>query len=644
MKILLLLCALLPLTLAAGDRTAERARFKQLYSAAMRNEPLAAAQLRTLRAYPLYPYLEYPQLQARLASLPVSDLKKFFATYPDSLLTARLRTAWLRELARRGRWDLFADDYAPQTDPELQCDALAIELRASPGPPSQRLKPVLAMWDSGKAAPATCEPVFTLLRTQGVLTDARVWDRIVLAAQAGNPTLAQDIARRYAARQDQSYTALLVRALGTPGNVLVQKGLGQDSARVRAILGGAVARLARYDLPRALQVWRTAQQRYHFTVLESGPVQRAIALVAVAKEDKRRLDTLAAVPASAVDARIEQGRLREGLRARDWQKLALWTRGEPQGVLTNPLRWRYWHARALEELGRHAAAKKILVRLAKERDYYGFLASDKLGVQYTITDRPVAPGHTELASIAAQPGMKRAAEFFQLGLHGQARDEWNFTLATRTKRELEVAAKLAYDWGWYDRAITVLGQIPSYDDLDLRFPVLHKDLVLRYAKQRALSPALVYSIIRGESAFVTDARSPVGALGLMQLMPLTGEITAKSLGVELTTPDELTLPDKNIAIGSEYLRQVLHQFGGSFPLAAAAYNAGPRRVRQWLANSKCVPADVWVEIIPFAETEAYVRRALFYAAIYEWRLGETVNTLASRMTGFNTHAGGTLEC
>ena len=98
--------------------------------------------------------------------------------------------------------------------------------------------------------------------------------------------------------------------------------------------------------------------------------------------------------------------------------------------------------------------------------------------------------------------------------------------------------------------------------------------------------------------------------------------------------------ETNLAIGSEYLRQVLRQFGGSFPLAAAAYNAGPGRVRGWLKNSRCAPADIWVDTIPFAETEGYVRRALFYAAIYEWRLGVTVATLADRMRGM-THAAGT---
>ena len=443
MKYCVLLFALLPTMLAATDHAQERQRFQQLYGAVARGEAVPDAQTKILRGYPLYPYLEYPRLLARVGELPITDVHKFFAAYPDSLLAARLRTAWLRELARRGQWDVFADDYTPQPDPELQCDALAIPLRRDEPLPPALLKPVLAVWATGKAVPAVCEPVFEKLHRQGVLTSASVWPRLLNAAQAGNLALAEDIARRYATPQDQTHARLLVRALSAPGNVLVQKGLTQDSSRIRTIVGSAIARLARIDLSRATQAWRTARQRYHFTPDEAGPTWRAIALAAVAKEDSRRLEYLAAIPASSVDEKVEQAQLREGLRARDWQKLVRWTRGEPHNALTNALRWRYWHARALDEIGRHAAAKRAFTRLAKERDYYGFLASDKLDLQYTFADHPVAPGHTELASIAAQPGIKRAAEFFQLGMRALARDEWNFALATRTKRELEVAAKLA---------------------------------------------------------------------------------------------------------------------------------------------------------------------------------------------------------
>ena len=216
-------------------------------------------------------------------------------------------------------------------------------------------------------------------------------------------------------------------------------------------------------------------------------------------------------------------------------------------------------------------------------------------------------------------------------LRTQAHQEWQWVITRLPKREVEVAAQLAHEWGWHDRAIIALGAVQSYDDLELRFPLLFESTVRSAAKRRNMPPALVYSIIRGESAFVVDARSVAGALGLMQLLPGTAAETARHLGMAWRSPNELLSPEKNIMLGSEYLRRVMRQFGGSFPLAAAAYNAGPGRVKSWLAKDSCAPPDVWVELIPFTETEGYVRRALFYAAIYEHRMGESMTPLSSRL-------------
>jgi len=131
---------------------------------------------------------------------------------------------------------------------------------------------------------------------------------------------------------------------------------------------------------------------------------------------------------------------------------------------------------------------------------------------------------------------------------------------------------------------------------------------------------------------MTDARSPAGALGLMQLMPATGRETARRIGAKLANARALLEPTKNIMIGRAYLKQMIERFGGSFSLATAAYNAGQSRVRKWLPKSGCVPADIWIDTIPFTETRRYVRRAAFYATVYQWRLNEKNQPLATRLT------------
>jgi soluble lytic murein transglycosylase len=639
MRFLLLLCALLAGGVPAATLDAQRAEFRSAYRAAQQGVRPSAAQLRVLADYPLTPYLHYHALLSHLRALPVSEVRALLARETASLVGARLRTAWLKETARQGRFDLFMADYTPQTDGELRCHALSRELAETTTPVA--IKRGLDLWLRGISQPAPCDLVFARLHERGVLNDELVWQRIMLAAHAGNPGLAAAVGRRFAAPGARALARLLPDLANRPAVALRQPTLRKDSREVREVVAYGLTQLARTSPALAATALAEARTRYAFAASDLGRVQRAIALAAAAREDPRLLDYLGDVGPAGVDDAIERLRLREGLRARDWRRLATWTAEPPRGPTTNVLRWRYWHARAREELGQRVRAMTLFEQLAAERDYYGFMASDRLGQPYAFTDLPIAPDAAERSRIAGLAGMRRAEEFYRLGLRPQSQAELDHEFDGRERRAQEVAASVVNDWGWHERAILTLGRIQSYDDLSLRFPLHHRALIEKFARQRGLPAPLVYSIIRGESAFVTDARSPAGALGLMQVMPATAAATARHIGVQLRSPAELTQVEKNLAIGSEYLRQVLRQFGGSFPLAAAAYNAGPSRVKAWVRSARCTPPDLWVDTLPFAETEAYVRRALFYAAIYEWRLGMTVSPLAARMAGMLEHSGKT---
>ena len=176
-----------------------------------------------------------------------------------------------------------------------------------------------------------------------------------------------------------------------------------------------------------------------------------------------------------------------------------------------------------------------------------------------------------------------------------------------------------------------LGDAVSYDDLILRFPLLYSNSVTEHARRLGLDPAQVLALIRIESAFRADARSPAGAVGLMQLMPDTARATAPAAGITFKDPASLLDAASNVALGTQYLHAMIERFHGNFAMAAAAYNAGPRRVWQWQTNG-CVAAERWIEMIPFSETRGYVRRAIFTAAIYQWRLQRPIMKLDAVMT------------
>lgn len=640
--LILLLLAVFP-ALCAGANSAQRTLFEAKYREVLRGATPKPETLARLEGYPLKPWLEYFPLQRRLRSLPVADVRAFLRRYAGSLPASRLRTDWLRETGRQGRFDLFFEDYSPQSDPELRCHDMRRQLDESAMPP-RVVKAGLELWLTGRSQPPGCDEVFKRLRNRGALTDALVWQRIMLAARLGNTSLAVHVARRYGSKDQLAMADLLHRVHGTPSSTLKLTSGRRDSDALRDVIAHGLGRYANQSLKAADTAWQGEQRRRAFTPVQAGIVQRGLALAAVATNHPRRLDYLRAVDPAGVDDAVERFRLREGLRARQWQDIAAWTAGEPRGATTPPLRWRYWQARALAETGKKAAAQEAFLALAKERDYYGFLAADRAGVPYAMVNRPIRPAPEERRDTDALGGLQRAREFYLLRRLGEARKEIAFEMDGRDLRGRELIAAAVNGWGWQTEAILMLGQMQSYDDLDMRFPLLHRQHVEKFARARGLSPALVYAIIRGESAFVTDARSPVGALGLMQVMPTTARATARHIGLRLRSNQEITQVDKNIAIGSEYLRQVLRQFGGYFPLAAAAYNAGPSRVRAWLKGASCTPADLWVDTLPFPETEGYVRRALFYAAVYEFRLGLKVSTFESRMadmTRFGTRTPAT---
>jgi soluble lytic murein transglycosylase len=195
---------------------------------------------------------------------------------------------------------------------------------------------------------------------------------------------------------------------------------------------------------------------------------------------------------------------------------------------------------------------------------------------------------------------------------------------------LLAAAQLACDREVWDRCINTSERAKSEFDVDQRFPMPYRDEVSRRSQEIGLDPAYVYGLIRQESRFVMDARSGVGASGLMQIMPATARWTAKKLGLSGFKTDQLSNRDVNIAIGTGYLKLVLDSFGGSMPLAAAAYNAGPSRSRNW-RNGNVLEAAIWAENVPFSETRDYVKKVLANTTLYAAILSGQPQSLKSRL-------------
>jgi soluble lytic murein transglycosylase len=269
----------------------------------------------------------------------------------------------------------------------------------------------------------------------------------------------------------------------------------------------------------------------------------------------------------------------------------------------------------------------IYQQLAESRSFYGFLSADIQKTDYQFEDKPAPVDQQLISTLKNLPAFKKAKEFLLMEKMHRARTEWRYAMKGLSTEEFIAAAQIANQWGWSRKAIEAMAGAAYWDDLGIRFPVVHADIIHSSAEKNNIPSSLVFSIARQESAWEFDAKSRVGASGLMQLMPATAKETAKRARLAYKK-SQLFDPEYNIALGSHYITGLLEQYEDNRALAIASYNAGPHRVKQWLKKSNALlPLDVWIEIIPFKETRKYVQNVLSYEVIYNYRQGRESSLL-----------------
>ena len=614
------------LVLLVPLQAADLARQRSLYQAA--EQALAAgdrsvlvAQDKALQTYPLYPYLLYTDLTQRLADSPADDVRAFLSEFAATPLAPRLRERWLKQLAARQQWQDFLRDFGATQDVELDC--LRRQALLQTGQQQQALNGIESIWLSAYSRPDACDPVFAVWRQQGGYTQARIWHRFELSMQAGQTGLARYLRGLLRGRQQQ-LADLWLAVHARPELVLDRAQFARlDEITARIVLHG-LTRWSSRDSVEAAAAFDRLQQLLQFPPsAELDALQQRLALFVASRGDPSAVRRLAELPPRLVNEAVDEWRVRTALQRGDWAGVLHWTEAM-QLATREQLAWRYWRARALEQRGQTAAANTLYQALAQQRDYYGFLAADRAGLDYTIRNVPTAADKTRIAQLQDSATARRARELLYWQRNPDARLEWRLLLADADRETLRAAAQLAHNWGWHDRAIATLALANDWDDLALRFPLPHRALVERYAREHSLNPAWVYAIMRKESIFQQDIRSSAGAIGLMQIMPATGQKIASELKAAWRGPYTLLAGDTNIRFGTYYLRAGMERFENNPILASAAYNAGPHRVQNWLPTDS-TPADIWVELIPFSETRDYVKRVLEYTVVYAHRLGQTLS-------------------
>ncbi|MDB5743398.1 MAG: Lytic transglycosylase, catalytic [Polaromonas sp.] len=603
------------------------------------------------RGHALEPWAAYWELKARLNEASPQEIRDFMARYAGSYQEDRLRNDWLLLLGQRRDWAAFAAEYPTYRmgdDREVRCYALLVEHLKNPALDAPLSEEVRRNWYAQRDADNGCTAAAERLVGAKNLTPLDAWQKARLSLEANRPRAASDAVAIVAPEA----LGMVAELTSSPVRFLAGKHLALRTVRkeiitlalVKLAVSDSEGAAAQLDGKWALQL--TAEERNwlwgligKLTASRMGtqPAGDALQYYARVTKDTDLTDDMLAWKARAA--------LRAGTQP-NWPLVAKAIAAMSDEGRKDPA-WTYWKARALLATAppdgpaavaaaaspgaapaptmapQRAEALALLQSIASVRGFYEQLALEELGQKITVPAKPAALSAEEKEAARLNPNLNRAAYAILIGLRPEGVREWNYATNLHQKggmgeRELLAAAQFACDRQIWDRCINTSERTSTLVDFDQRFPMPFRDTVVSRSRAISLDPAYVYGLIRQESRFIMDARSGVGASGLMQVMPATARWTAQKIGLDGFTPDQINDRDTNITIGTAYLKLALDDLGGSMPMAAAAYNAGPGRPRTW-RNGPVLDAAIWAENVPFHETRDYVKKVLSnttnYAAI-----------------------------
>lgn len=594
-----------------------------------------AGQFPGLSGHPLHGWVEFAALKRDIDTLPDAQAQAFLSRYRGQAVAEAFRELWLAAASRRQDWPALRAAWSPSIKSNvLRCAELNAR-QATGAADAQWVSDAQALWRStGKPLPTECDTPFAVLAAKGGLPPELRWERIDKAAgewsaevmreaAQGLPSDDLALANDYAGFMD----AVNERALTWPNNTRSRWMASQGLAR----LGKSVPIAAEMQLSKYAQA-------LNFTEADRGRVLYQIALWTVASYDPESARRLAAVPDSAYDDKLHEWQVREAMARSDWRAALTAIRRMPDAQRKDS-RWTYFEGRLLEITGDKPAAQAAYQRAAREPQFHGFLAADRINQPYALCPWIPQDSDAARAAVARDPALIRAIDLYRIDRGAWAQREWDDALTRFDDTQRRLAVEVAQDNGWFDRGVFGLGTASGQsrpDELrlyNLRFPLHHDQSIRREAAKNGLDPAWVAAEIRAESVFDTNAHSGANAMGLMQVLPGTGMTVARQIGVPWGGANSLYDPNTNIVLGTAYLRQLLDKYGGQPYFAIAGYNAGPAPLMRWQSQRPGMDPDFWIETISYKETRDYVARVLAFSTLYDWRLNGNALSLSDRMHG-----------
>lgn len=587
----------------------------QMKQAAQRGDKARlTALLPQARGHVLEPWAAYWEMKARLQDVSLPELQEFLARYAGTYQEDRLRNDWLLLAGQRRDWEGFTSlnpAFRMNDDAQVRCYAVLVEtLQSGTATPGQ-VEEVRRNWVSQRDLDDGCLTAADRMISAGMMSPNDAWKKARLAIEANRPQAARAAVMLVAPDAIPLFDEMNANvAKFLTGRAVV----AAKSRRELVVL--ALIKIANAD-PDMAASQLDAKWGPMMSAEERNWLWGTIGRQAASKLSPLANNYFANVTKNSdITDDMLAWKARAALRTGDWKVVQAAIDAMSETQQRDPT-WVYWKARALASYGgdeRRAQARTLYESISGTRGFYELLALEELGQRATVPTRPAPLTPEEKDAARNNPALNRALYAISIGMRPEGTREWNYATNLHTTggmadRELLAAADLACQREVWDRCINTSERTKGMIDVEQRFPMPFRDTVVRKSREIGLDPAYVYGLIRQESRFVMDARSGVGASGLMQVMPATARWTAKKIGMSDFTPGQINDHETNITIGTNYLKLALDDFDGSMALAAAAYNAGPGRPRNW-RNGPIMEAAIWAENVPFSETRDYVKKVL----------------------------------
>lgn len=638
-----IVCALLPwlaaASLSAADLKSQRALYPKALAAAYAGK-LSPEQREALQGYPLLPYIELTELQrAPLQNDWASTaawLKVWGTTLPGA---GRLRESMLSLAFKRSDWRQFLQLYlSANVSPERRCQAWQARMALAPDAEIGVAHARALVQDAQTPAQA-CLPAFMHFAQTANDATARFSARIDAQLKARQFTEAEQ-SLQFLPESERGLAHRVLLLEQDPKRALMQSLTWPQDAGHRTLTLRALVKFAAKS-PRAVDAQLHALQSLALTEAELQPVrleQARFALIENWPEANLWLDAL--VP-SARDTQVNEWGVRRAMSALN-PTLALARIDAMQPELRDVAKWRYVRGRLQEWLGRADQAADDFHVASSDASFFGFLAADRLGIGYALCPEPSMLDAKLAEPILTSAALPRMVEFFALSEGVQAKREWMHLIGSLNPAQRRQAGILASQQGWAELGILALNQPPDRKLYQARFPILETETLTLNAARNGLDPAFVAGLIRQESAWNPAIASHAGAIGLMQMLPSTAAITAKTLGIAGRTVN-LRDAKLNLKLGTKHLADLAKKYANSPMLMTAAYNAGPNALKRWIDPLYTSHPDLWIETVPYKETRDYISTVLAFTVIYDYRLDQTLSRLSDRVPEFSGFLPAALE-